>query len=217
LRSEEGFAIYIGSAANAANSKALNDAGVKYILNVSERVRFRRMDGLQITMYHAPLSDYGDTPLSSVLEECFAVINEARGQGNILVHCQGGVNRSPTIVIAYLMAQLNWSLKKAWDLVKERRSIASPHEKYMYQLIEFEKELFGNTTIDYNEYQSNSIQASLRRIQKQFTLPNSDISGQLTTSNPNPNLDSLPTTNNDNNNNNNFPYQMPQLNLECIS
>lgn len=48
----------------------------RYILNVSERVRFKRVvDGPPIIMYHVPLSDYGDTPLSSVLEECFAVIS----------------------------------------------------------------------------------------------------------------------------------------------
>lgn len=168
--SEEGFAIYIGSAANAANTKILKDANIRYILNVSDRVRFRRVvDGPPIIMYHVPLSDYGDTPLSSVLDECFAVINEARDtKGNVLVHCQGGVNRSPTVVIAFLVMVLKWTLKQAWDHVKERRTVASPHEKYMQQLIELEKELYGEVTVDFAEYQSTSLQANLRRIRHQY-------------------------------------------------
>jgi len=45
--------------------------------------------------------------------------------------------------------------------------MASPHEKYMQQLIEIEKELYGETTIDFHQYQSTSIQANLRRIRQQ--------------------------------------------------
>jgi atypical dual specificity phosphatase len=183
--SEEGFAIYIGSAANAANTKALKEANIRYILNVSDRVRFKRMDGPPVVMYQVPLSDFGDTPLSSVLEECFDVINEAReAKGNVLVHCQGGVNRSPTVVIAFLMHVIGWNLKRAWEHVKEKRPAASPHEKYMQQLIDIERELFdGVTTVDFAEYSSVSLQASLRRIRQQQVqstqLPFQDSQGTI--------------------------------------
>lgn len=46
--------------------------------------------------------------------------------------------------------------------------MAAPHEKYMQQLIEIEKEVFGETTVDFNEYQATSLQASLRRIRDQY-------------------------------------------------
>jgi protein-tyrosine phosphatase len=183
--SEEGFAIFIGSAAHAANSKVLAQYNIKYVLNVSDRIRFKRVDdGLSVVQYHVPLSDYGDSPLHSVLDECFSIINEARANHcNILVHCQRGVNRSPTIVIAYLMHTYNWSLKKAWEHVREKRTMASPHEHYMQQLIDYEIELFGHSTLDFEEYSQNSIQAQLRKIRLQYsqqTTTNEDSSSLLT-------------------------------------
>jgi len=168
--SEEGFSVFIGSAAHAANNKVLVQYNITYVLNVSERIRFKRVsDGPSVVQYHVPLSDYGDSPLRSVLDECFSIINEARSNRcNILVHCQRGVNRSPTIVIAYLMYTFHWGLKKAWEHVKESRSMASPHEHYMQQLIDCEIELFGRSTIDFKDYEQNSIQGQLRKIRLQY-------------------------------------------------
>lgn len=92
-----------------------------------------------------PLSDYGTTDLlapgTTHLAQCCAAIEAARelaggsgGGGGILVHCSQGVNRSPTIVIAYLMMQLGWPLRKAFLHVQAARPQISPHELYFAQL-----------------------------------------------------------------------------------
>jgi len=141
------------------------------ILNVSDRVRFRRfVDGHVISYNHVPISDYGDTHITCVMHECFAVIDEARAAGkNILVHCQGGVNRSPTIVIAYLLYNFRWDLQTCLDYVRERHSMTSPHELYMKQLIECEMQLLGKITVDICEYSRTSIQGQLRNLRATFS------------------------------------------------
>jgi len=169
--SEDGFSIFCGNARSAASPKLLQDHNIRSVLNVSEQIRFRRVpEGTQkILYYYYPLSDYGDTLLSEVMEECFLPLDEARQHKfNILVHCQGGVNRSPTIVIAYLMTRLRWSLKKAFDYVHERRPVMSPHELYIKQLITLEELLFHNTTMSFEEYSQTSLQAQLRNIRAQL-------------------------------------------------
>ena len=54
-----------------------------------------------------------------------------------------GVNRSPTVVIAYLMRRLGWSLKKAYLHVTKERPVASPHERYFEQLQALELQWAG--------------------------------------------------------------------------
>lgn len=58
------------------------------------------------------------------------------------MHCNAGVSRAPTIVIAYLMKKFNMRLKEAYDLVKSVRSSIRPNEGFMKTLKEYERELF---------------------------------------------------------------------------
>ena len=51
------------------------------------------------------------------------MLDELLSQGHIVyVHCNMGVNRSPSIVIAYLHWVVGWDLEKATDHVMECRS-----------------------------------------------------------------------------------------------
>jgi len=68
------------------------------------------------------------------------VTEKARcGGGKVLVHCQAGVSRSPTLVVAYLMARYGQPLMDAFQLVKQRRPIVAPNFNFMGQLMEFEQ------------------------------------------------------------------------------
>ena len=59
--------------------------------------------------------------------------------GRVLLHCQAGVSRSPSITIAYLMAEQGRSLTDAFDYVKAKRNIISPNLNFMGQLYEFQQ------------------------------------------------------------------------------
>lgn len=61
----------------------------------------------------------------------------------MLIHCRAGVNRSPTIVVAYLMRHEGQSLRQALAAVTAARPLARPHSKYMVQLVELEKQWHG--------------------------------------------------------------------------
>ena len=57
----------------------------------------------------------------------------------MLVHCVGGVSRSSTVVIAYLMLKNGYSLNEAYDVVKAKKSNISPNFNFMQQLLDFER------------------------------------------------------------------------------
>ena len=67
------------------------------------------------------------------------------GQG-VLIHCQAGVSRSATIVIAYLMKHSWMTMTDAYKFVKARRAIISPNLNFMGQLLEFEEDLNSGVT-----------------------------------------------------------------------
>ena len=47
---------------------------------------------------------------------------------NVLVHCRLGVNRSVTVVLAYLMRRCNFSFDGALELVRRKRHCAQPND-----------------------------------------------------------------------------------------
>ena len=62
--------------------------------------------------------------------------------------CALGMSRSATIVIAYLMKSRGMSLKDSLALVKSRRPIVRPNDKFMKQLREYEIWLQSQQSLD---------------------------------------------------------------------
>ncbi|RDX55919.1 hypothetical protein OH76DRAFT_1338362 [Lentinus brumalis] len=90
----------------------------------------------------------------------FAFVDQAleRGDG-VLVHCQCGVSRSATLIIALVMraaAQRSpnvppevWALKgmqAAYSFVKEKSKWVGPNMSLIYQLLDYERSLKGGNT-----------------------------------------------------------------------
>lgn len=96
------------------------------------------------------MSDYGKTDLTDeFLDKCCRFIDEAKEKKEcVLVHCAVGVNRSPTLVIAYLMKSKKWTLQQAYSYVKKKRPQISPNQLYRDKLMELEKRLFGKNSMD---------------------------------------------------------------------
>ena len=73
----------------------------------------------------------------------FLIADEGRKKGKgVLVHCQAGISRSATVVIAFLMKHERLTLNDAYMLVKEKRPVISPNLNFMGSLLKFEKTSF---------------------------------------------------------------------------
>jgi protein-tyrosine phosphatase len=75
-----------------------------------------------IEVRRVPVRDFDEEDLRRQLPECVEVLDELLRKGrSVYLHCNMGVNRSPSIVIAYLHWVLGWDLETATDHVRRRR------------------------------------------------------------------------------------------------
>jgi len=84
------------------------------------------------------LEDMEDQNIYPHLEEAHAFIKTHLDKTNVLVHCQMGISRSSTLVIAYLMKEYGYSFKKARDMVMKKRSIICPNNSFEKDLLRFQ-------------------------------------------------------------------------------
>lgn len=65
------------------------------------------------------------------LKEAIQKIDQAlSAQRKVLVHCQQGIDRSPTVVMAYIMSKYNVTYEQACNFVRSKRRIADPLSAY---------------------------------------------------------------------------------------
>jgi protein-tyrosine phosphatase len=73
----------------------------------------------------------------------YAIIDDAVvNKRHILIHCQAGISRSSSILIAYIMRKYRVPFLTAYNHVKTYRSIIEPNAGFRNQLLEYERMLF---------------------------------------------------------------------------
>uniref|UniRef100_A0AAQ6AE01 Protein phosphatase Slingshot homolog 1 n=1 Tax=Amphiprion ocellaris TaxID=80972 RepID=A0AAQ6AE01_AMPOC len=129
--------VYLGSEWNASNLEELQETGVGYILNVT-----REIDNFfpgTFSYHNIRVYDEEATDLLAHWNDMYNFIVKAKkNHSKCLVHCKMGVSRSASTVIAYAMKEYGWSLEKAYNFVKQKRSITRPNPGFMRQLAEYE-------------------------------------------------------------------------------
>ncbi|VDN38899.1 unnamed protein product [Dibothriocephalus latus] len=61
--------------------------------------------------------------------------NERLANGTrCLVHCKMGISRSGATVVAYVMKEKGWDLKKSLDYVRSKRPCVNPNPNFLRQL-----------------------------------------------------------------------------------
>ena len=147
--------LYLGNMRDASNVAILGRLNIRYILNVTAKPRTDPLPaGFQYK--HLEAADNGFQNLRQFFEEAFAFIDEAKkANTGVLVHCQAGISRSPTIAVAYLMKNYLMAMAEAYKFVKTRRSIISPNLNFMGQLWEFEQVLRSENDTKDNDNQKS--------------------------------------------------------------
>ena len=131
--------LLLGNAASAANLNVLRRHRVTHVLNATADLpnHFESIDGDAPLYLRVPVDDSLKADLLKHLDAAVAWIADALkdpfATGKVLVHCQQGVSRSATIVIAFLMRERGLSLEAARARVHQRRW-TRPNEAFLSQL-----------------------------------------------------------------------------------
>ncbi|XP_051952241.1 dual specificity protein phosphatase 10 [Xyrauchen texanus] len=139
--------LFLGNERDAQDLEQMQRMNIGYILNVTTHLPLFHYDQGHFNYKRLPATDSNKQNLRQYFEEAFEFIEEAHQAGRgLLIHCQAGVSRSATIVIAYLMKHTWMTMTDAYKFVKSRRPIISPNLNFMGQLLEFEEDLNNGVT-----------------------------------------------------------------------
>ena len=153
--------LYLGSEWNASDYDTLVANRISHVLNVSTEVDNFFPD--HFAYHNVPVQDVESVDLVKEFAKTHAFIRRARDSGGAcLVHCKMGVSRSATIVLAYLMKELDWSYATALDFVKAKRARVRPNDAFRQQLLMYESMLNGlrRTSKLFNSAASSSSSSS---------------------------------------------------------
>lgn len=119
---------------DSINDTKLNKLRITHILSVAGGKQHKVPECEHLSV---PMADNGNSDLSRVIDQVFPFIEKSQQEGNrLFIHCKLGQNRSPTVVIAWLMKKEKKynSFFKAYKHVKFKRPMVQPHKSYIKQL-----------------------------------------------------------------------------------
>ena len=117
--------LYVGSYPRYDDIDTLRRYGITAVLNVQsdEDFKFLGLDwtemraryfALGIEVRRVPILDFNDDDLCDKIPAAMQALGElVDEQHTVLVHCNAGANRSPSVVIAWLACDQAWSLDEA--------------------------------------------------------------------------------------------------------
>ncbi|CAK5267926.1 unnamed protein product [Mycena citricolor] len=150
--SSGGGALYLGSMAAVLEPDTLRAHGITHIVQALEtpwapqpEIDASASDavpggsGRTKFVYHRiDIEDDASAPLQPHLEDACDWIRDSLEVGNVLVHCQQGVSRSPSLVIAYCIRERHMSYDEAFAAVKKARRCIKPNAGFVRTLREWE-------------------------------------------------------------------------------
>lgn len=126
--------LFLGNREGARDLNLLKQHGVRAVVQIqsAEVPPFfpAYFDYHRITMPDLPSSN-----LLRHLPDTLRFIHDSiQLQKKVFVHCDAGVSRSTSVVIAYYMATHRWPYRQALEFVRARRSCTFPNEGFQRQL-----------------------------------------------------------------------------------
>jgi hypothetical protein len=157
--------VWIGSEATAADKDFLRKNNIKFVVNCSADIP-RSSD---IPMHRVPV--YDDASDASKMVKYFGISSVAirdvtRYNGNVLVHCRAGQNRSSTVVAAYLMTIKKIGYIEAMKLIRARKCETFRPMNFRSSLQEYQKKLIENGIIKNKNNKKNATVKTKGKLKK---------------------------------------------------
>lgn len=131
--------LYMGSQDVAQDKDLLRKHKITHIISVGVQV----CQCSEVIYSFIEALDLPEFDMRPVFQQSAQLINDIRDSGgSVFVHCNAGVSRSATIVIAYLMEKEKLPYLQAVELLKQARPCVKPNDGFIRQLKLLENDLF---------------------------------------------------------------------------
>ena len=144
--------IYLGNIKGLSEKEYLKTEKIKSILSLTKETP-KVDDELNINQKILPIDDLYSENIIKYFKECIEFIDN---NGKIFIHCECGVSRSATIVIAYLMWKTHSTFEAVYSFVKKTRPEIDPNNGFRRQLKKFQQ------LLEENNYDLNRINSELK-------------------------------------------------------
>ncbi|GMI41046.1 hypothetical protein TeGR_g1936 [Tetraparma gracilis] len=106
------------------------------------------LDGILVRQMN--IEDNEEEDIGAHLPSQTSFIESSLASGTVLVHCEHGVSRSATVVIAFLMKERHITAIEALRHVRELRPLVCPNEAFLEALCDWERlcGIEGKSTLD---------------------------------------------------------------------
>ncbi|KAI8804457.1 protein-tyrosine phosphatase-like protein, partial [Cladochytrium replicatum] len=120
--------LYLGSSLSATDEQLLTDMQITHIMNVT--IRSPHVFPDRFVYRRVGIEDSANVDIVAAFLENLDFFDDHR-DGVFLVHCEQGVSRSASIVIAYLIKYGHCrNFDEAFEFVRKRRTLARPNQGF---------------------------------------------------------------------------------------
>lgn len=144
----------------------IREKNVKLIINATHELPM--LKSKDFVSYRVPVEDSEeDRSIGKYLEDVADLIEATRqesGRGATIVHCMGGVSRSTTLVLAYMIKYTNLDLHQAFRHVHSLRPVIRPNMTFMSLLRDLEIRLNKVASFEF-EHVGNCIVPSFFKVE----------------------------------------------------
>jgi len=96
------------------------------------------------------------------LAACEFIDRALRDGHSVLVHCQLGISRSSTLLLAFLMHSRQMGLAEAYTLLRSVRMVAKPKANFLRQLVKFGNEVEAARAHAQSLVEAQSVKAAVQ-------------------------------------------------------
>jgi len=164
--------LWLGSFQAGSDPELLRQHHINHLVQVLDVPWLPTHTDLSIIVTRFDIMDVPSADLRSHLEEACARIDKSLKSGkNVLVHCQQGISRSASIVIAYLIKTYHMSYDSAFNHVKKSRACIKPNSGFVRCLQEWETKCLPQLSPPIRRAQTESVSTAAIVPSFQLKLP----------------------------------------------
>ena len=118
---QKGGTLWLGGLEAAIDMNLLEEMGIRTVITVSGGFNISYPESLIHITYD--VQDEASFPIMDLFSSTNDTVWEQLLHGSVLVHCESGLSRAPTIIIAYLMNRMKWTFDKSYSYTLQRRVV----------------------------------------------------------------------------------------------